>query len=116
MRILTRYIFKEIFSHALLGLLVFTFVIFIRPAGHLLELVVRHSLQAASILTLFILPVPGILVLTVPMAVLVGTLIGLSRMSADGEVIAARAAGIGMGQFVRPVMVMALAGWGLACG
>ena len=114
MRILTRYIFKEIFSHALLGLLVFTFVIFIRPAGHLLELVVRHSLQAASILTLFILPVPGILVLTVPMAVLVGTLIGLSRMSADGEVIAARAAGIGMGQFVRPVMVMALAGWGLA--
>jgi LPS export ABC transporter permease LptG/LPS export ABC transporter permease LptF len=114
MRILTRYIFKEIFFHALLGLLVFTFVIFIRHIGHLLELVVRHSLQSTSILTLFILPVPGILVLTVPMAVLVGTLIGLSRMSADGEVIAARAAGIGMGQFIRPVMVMALAGWGLA--
>jgi LPS export ABC transporter permease LptF/LPS export ABC transporter permease LptG len=114
MRILTRYIFKEISSHALLGLLVFTFVIFIRHVGHLLELVVRHNLQSTSILTLFILPVPGILVLTLPMAVLVGTLIGLSRMSADGEVIAARAAGIGMGQFIRPVLVMALAGWALA--
>jgi LPS export ABC transporter permease LptF/LPS export ABC transporter permease LptG len=114
MRILTRYIFKEIFSHALLGLLVFTFVIFIRHVGRLLELVVRHSLEPTSILTLFILPVPGILVLTVPMAVLVGTLIGLSRMSADGEVIAARAAGIGLGQFIRPVMIVALAGWGLA--
>jgi LPS export ABC transporter permease LptF/LPS export ABC transporter permease LptG len=114
MRILTRYIFKEIFSHALLGLLVFTFVIFIRHVGRLLELVVRHSLEPKSILTLFILPVPGILVLTVPMAVLVGTLIGLSRMSADGEVIAARAAGIGLGQFIRPVMIVALAGWGLA--
>jgi len=114
MRILTRYIFKEIFAHALLGLLVFTFVIFIRHVGRLLELVVRHSLEPSSILTLFILPVPGILVLTVPMAVLVGTLIGLSRMSADGEVIAARAAGIGIGQFIRPVMIVALAGWGLA--
>jgi LPS export ABC transporter permease LptG/LPS export ABC transporter permease LptF len=47
------------------------------------------------------------------MSVLVGTLIGLSRMAADGEVIAARASGIGVGQFARPVMAFALAGWGL---
>ncbi len=114
MRILTRYILKEISSHALLGLLVFTFVIFVRHVGHLLELVVRHSLPAKSIVELFLLPIPGILVLTIPMSVLVGTLIGLSRMSADGEVIAVRASGIGLGQFVRPVMVFALAGWGIA--
>jgi LPS export ABC transporter permease LptF/LPS export ABC transporter permease LptG len=113
MRILTRYIFKEIFSHALLGLLVFTFVIFIRYLGHLLELAVRHNLASANVLTLFFLPIPGILVLTIPMAVLVGTLIGLSRMAADGEVIAARAAGIGFAQFVRPVMMLAVFGWGV---
>jgi LPS export ABC transporter permease LptF/LPS export ABC transporter permease LptG len=114
MRILTRYILKEIFSHSLLGLLVFTFIIFIRHLGHLLELVVRHSLPLKTIGTLFVLPVPGILVLTIPMAVLVGTLIGLSRMAADGEVIAARASGIGLPCFVRPVMMLALAGWALA--
>jgi len=114
MRILTRYILKEIFSHSLLGLLVFTFVIFVRHIGHLLELVVRHSLPFASIFMLFLLPIPGILVLTIPMSVLVGTLIGLTRMSADGEVIAARASGIGLSQFVRPVMILALVGWGLA--
>jgi LPS export ABC transporter permease LptF/LPS export ABC transporter permease LptG len=109
MRILTRYILKEIFSHSLLGLLVFTFVIFVRHVGRLLELAVRNTLPAPSVLTLFLLPVPGILVLTIPMAVLVGILIGLSRMSADGEVIAARAAGIGTRNFVRPVMMVALA-------
>ncbi|MGD0921206.1 MAG: LPS export ABC transporter permease LptF [Terriglobia bacterium] len=114
MRILTRYILKEIFSHSLLGLLVFTFVIFVRHIGHLLELVVRHSLAPQSILTLFLLPIPGILVLTIPMSVLVGILIGLSRMSADGEVIAVRASGIGLAQFVRPVMIFALGGWALA--
>jgi LPS export ABC transporter permease LptF/LPS export ABC transporter permease LptG len=114
MRILTRYILKELFSHSLLGLLIFTFVIFVRHIGHLLELVVRHGLAAQSMFALFLLPVPGILVLTIPMSVLVGTLIGLSRMSADGEVIAARASGIGLAQFVRPVMIFALGGWALA--
>jgi LPS export ABC transporter permease LptF/LPS export ABC transporter permease LptG len=114
MRILTRYILKEILSHSLLGLLVFTFVIFVRHVGRLLEIVVRSSLPASSVLTLFLLPVPSILVLTIPMAVLVGILIGLSRMSADGEVIAARASGIGLRQFVRPVMIMAVGAWALS--
>jgi LPS export ABC transporter permease LptG/LPS export ABC transporter permease LptF len=113
MRILTRYILKEISSHSLLGLLVFTFSIFIPRLGHLLELVVRHSLPLPSMITLFALPIPGILILTVPMAVLVGTLIGLSRMAADGEVIAARASGIGLFQFVKPVLIFAFAGWAL---
>src|SRR2546422_383745 len=74
MRILSRYILKEVFSHSLLGLLIFTFVIFIRHTNQLLELVVRRSLPASTILTLFLLPVPGILVLTIPMSVLVGVL------------------------------------------
>jgi len=114
MRILTRYILKEIFSHSLLGLLVFTFIIFVRQLGNLLELFVRHNVPWHDMATLFLLPVPSILVLTIPMAVLVGTLIGLSRMAADGEVVAARAAGIGLTHFVRPVMLLALAGWAVA--
>lgn len=113
MRILTRYILKEVISHSLLGLLIFTFVIYIPYIGRLLELAVRHELSLASILFLLLAPVPGILVLTIPMSVLVGTLIGLSRMAADGEVIAARAAGIALGQFVRPVMIFAFLGWGV---
>ncbi|HZP00503.1 MAG TPA: LptF/LptG family permease [Terriglobia bacterium] len=114
MRILTRYVLKEVFSHSLIGLLTFTFVIYIRHIGDLLELVVRRSLDPASILTLFLLPLPGILVLTIPMAVLVGTLIGLSRMAADGEIIAVRAAGISLGPLARAVMLFALTGWALA--
>jgi LPS export ABC transporter permease LptF/LPS export ABC transporter permease LptG len=114
MRILTRYILREISSYALLGLLVFTFVIFIPHLSSLLELVVRRNLSPLGAFSLFLLPVPGILVLTVPMAVLVGTLIGLSRMSADGEVIAARASGMGLKEFVRPVLYYAMIGWAVA--
>ena len=116
MRILTRYILKEIVSHSLLGLPVFTFVIFIRHISSLLEVVVRHNLPLADVVTLSLLPLPSILVITIPMAVLVGTLIGLSRMAADGEVVAVRASGIGLMQFVRPVIGFAFVGWALTLG
>lgn len=114
MRILTRYILKEVFSHSLLGLVIFTFVIFIPHFSHLLEMVVRHNVGSGDMALLFLLPLPGIVILTIPMAVLVGILIGLSRMAADGEVVAARATGIGLGQFARPVVIFALIGWSAA--
>ena len=113
MRILTRYIFKEMFAHCLLGLLVFTFVLYVRPLSHVLELVARRSLTPSQVAFLFLLPLPSILVMTIPMAILLGTLIGLSRMAGDSEVIAIRATGIGKGQFVRPVLLFALCGWAL---
>lgn len=114
MRILTRYIFKEIFSHCLLGLLVFTFVLYVKPLSHVLELMARRNLSAGQTIFLFLLPLPSILVITIPMAVLLGTLIGLSRMAADSETIAMRATGVGKSQFVRPVLMFALCGWALA--
>jgi LPS export ABC transporter permease LptG/LPS export ABC transporter permease LptF len=115
MRLLTRYIFKEIASHSLLGLLIFTFVLYIPNLNRMLELIVRRDLPGASVLLLLLAPVPAVLVLTIPMAVLVGVLIGLSRMSADGEVIAARAAGMKIGTFIRPVMLYASVGFAIAC-
>jgi LPS export ABC transporter permease LptF/LPS export ABC transporter permease LptG len=111
MRILTRYILMEIVSYFLIGLAVFSFVIFIPQLGTLLELVVRHNVPLRDMATLFLLPFPKILMMTIPLNVMVGTLIGLSRMAADGEVIAARASGIGLGAFVRPVMLLAVTGW-----
>jgi LPS export ABC transporter permease LptF/LPS export ABC transporter permease LptG len=114
MRILTRYVLKEIVSHSLIGLLVFTFVIYIPHISQLLEIVARRSLPTGAVLVLFLAPVPGILVLTLPMAVLVGVLLGLSRLAADGEVIAARSVGIGVGRFAFPAMTYAAAGWLLA--
>ena len=111
MRILTRYIFKEMSAHCLLGLLVFTFVLYVRPLSQVLELVARRNLSITQDIFLFVLVLPRIFVITIPMAVLLGTLIGLSRMAADSETIAIRATGIGKGQFVRPVLLFALCGW-----
>ncbi len=114
MRILTRYIFKEVISHALLGLVLFTFIIFMRDLGRLLELIVRNSAPLPSVAEIFFLTLPTTFTVTLPMGVLVGILIGLSRLAADSEVTAMRASGFGVGLFLRAVSLFAIAVWGLA--
>ncbi|PYU07498.1 MAG: LPS export ABC transporter permease LptF, partial [Acidobacteria bacterium] len=110
MRILDRYIVREIFRHAFLGLVVFTFVLFVPQLVRLMELLVRHSGSGAQITKLFLYIFPGVLIFTIPMAVLVGVLLGLGRMSADSEIIALTALGISRQRMLVPVGVLALTG------
>lgn len=110
MRILDRYIVREVFRHALLGLVVFTFVFFVPQLVRLMELLVRHTGSGGQILKVFLCVFPGVLTFTVPMAVLIGVLLGLGRMSADSEIIALTALGIGRTRILAPVGVLALSG------
>ena len=88
MRILTRYILKEIISHSAIGVGVFTFVLFTRDLGRLLDLVARNSAPLPSVAEVFFFTVPVALTITIPAGVLVGILIGLSRLAADSEITA----------------------------
>ena len=110
LRILSRYIFREIVSSAVIGTVLFTFVLFLFRAGQLFELLVRRTASGEIVLYLFSLTLVQTLTLTIPMGVLVGILTGLGRMSGDGEVIAMRAAGIPSRRVVWPVAVFALLG------
>ncbi len=116
MRILTRYILREVVSHALIGAAVFTFVLFTRDLGHILELVVRNSAPLPSVAEIFFFTVPVVLTYTIPMGVLVGILIGLSRLAADSEVTAMRASGLGVWTFLRVISIFVLVAWLLALG
>src|SRR5260370_37829179 len=106
MRILTRYILREVTAHALLGGALFTFVLFMRDLGKILELVVRDSASLSDVARIFLYTLPNALVLTIPMAVLVGILLGLSRLAADSEITAMRAAGMGPIDFARIVSTL----------
>ncbi len=114
MRILTRYILREIVQHAAIGAAVFTFVIFMRDVGRILELAVRNSAPLPSVAEIFFLTLPAALAYTVPTGVLVGILIGLSRLAADSEVTVMRASGFGVGMFVRVVSLFAVTAFILA--
>src|ERR1700742_2937815 len=114
MRILTRYILREVTSHALLGGALFTFIIFTRDLGKILEFVVRDSASYSDVARIILYTLPPALTVTIPMAVLVGILLGLSRLAADSEITAMRASGIGVWSFVRIVGLVALAAWGVS--
>jgi LPS export ABC transporter permease LptF/LPS export ABC transporter permease LptG len=111
MRILDRYIVREVFRHALLGLVVFTFVLFVPQLVRLMELFVRHTGNGGQILKLFLFIFPGLFTFTIPMAILIGVLLGLGRMSADSEIIALTALGIGRRRILLPVGVLAFSGF-----
>jgi LPS export ABC transporter permease LptG len=82
-------------------------VLFLRSLGQVFELLVRSSASASTVAYLFALVLPPALIFTVPMGVLVGSLLAFSRMSSDGEITAMRAAGLPGLRILGPVTVLA---------
>jgi len=111
MRILSRYILGEVSTNAVMGIAIFTFVLFTKDLGRILELAVRNSAPVASIGEVFFLTLPLALTITIPAGVLVGILIGLSRLAADSEITAMRASGIGVWNFVRILSLFVFVAW-----
>lgn len=114
MRIFTRYILKEVLWHGLIGASVFTFVIFMRQVTPILELVVRNSAPVPSVAQLLFLTLPTAFKFTIPTGVLVGILISLSRMAADSEITAMRAAGVSVRTFLKIIAIFGITAWLLA--
>lgn len=110
MRILFRYILREVVVSSLIGTLLFTFVLFLKAVGPLIELLIRPSGSASDVVQLFLLAVVQTLRFTIPIGVLIGVLVGLGRMSSDGEIVALRAAGIPGRRCVPPVALLAAFG------
>jgi len=108
MRLIDRYICRQIFSHTLLGLGIFSFVFFVPQLVRLMDLIVRHPASWSTIGILFLSTFPGILSFTLPIGVLIGVLIALGRLSADSELIAMSALGMGRRRLVVPVGILAV--------
>ena len=109
MRLLDKYIGREVATHSLLGLAVFTSVLYVPKLVVLMDLMVRHTGGIPTVLLLIICTLAPVFVFTFPMSVLVGVLIGLGRMSADSEIVALHSCGISLRRLLRPVGYVALA-------
>jgi len=109
MRRINRYVFRELVSHALLGLAVFTFVFFVPQLVRLMDLVVRHWSNTGAVALLISCALPSVLSFSLPISVLVGALIGLGRLGADGEIVALNSLGVSRRYLIFPVALFALA-------
>lgn len=108
MKILTRYILKEMIGPTLLGFGFYTFIILMKSLFDFAEMIIKRSLPLSTVLQLLGLSLPHIIVLTVPMSLLFGIMIAIGRLSADSEIIAMRSAGISLGFIYRPVFYFSM--------
>jgi LPS export ABC transporter permease LptG/LPS export ABC transporter permease LptF len=113
-RLFSRYIWQEVLSHAMLGGALFTFILYMKYLGQMLELAARNSNSIGAVAKILVFLLPNFLSFTIPMSVLVGVLLGLSRLAADSEITAMRAVGVGVWYFVKVVSVIAIISWGIS--
>ena len=109
LRTLDRYVIREILPPFFLSLLIFTFVLEIPPIMDYLEALVAKGVPWGVAARIMLTLVPQALGLTIPMALLVGLLIGLGRMSGDREAVALLACGVSPYRLLRPVLLLAAA-------
>jgi LPS export ABC transporter permease LptG/LPS export ABC transporter permease LptF len=111
LRILDRYILKEVAPSFLLGIGVFTFVLLLNEILRLAQRLVTQSATAAETAGILFNLLPSVLCLTIPMGFLLGVLIALGRLSADSEIVAMRASGVSQYRLLVPILVTAALGW-----
>ena len=104
LRILDRYVLKEILPPFFLSLLIFTFVLTLPPVMRDLERLVAKGVPWDFAVRIIALLIPQALGLTIPMATLTGILIGLGRLSSDRESVAMLACGVSPYRLLRPLL------------
>jgi len=112
-RVLDRYVIRSVIPPLLMALLVFTFMLILPFLMELAEPLISKGAPASTVARLMLTLVPQALAVTIPMALLVGLLVGLGRLSSDREWVALQACGVGIGRLVRPVLLLGVAATGL---
>src|ERR1043165_4899039 len=108
MKIIDRYVIRQMLPPILLGLLVFTFVLIIPQIKEHAESFIAKGVSPGIVLTAMLLLVPQALALTIPMSLLLGLLIAFTRLSADREFVAMQACGMSLARLLRPVGLISI--------
>ena len=108
MKILDRYVIRQVLMPFGLGLLVFTFLFIIPELMKYAEEYISKGAPTAVIVRLVIALVPMALGLTIPMSLLLGLLVTFGRLSADREFVALQACGVSPLRLMRPVALLSV--------
>lgn len=104
-KILHKYIVKEFLSSFVFGLIVFSITILLEQVIMLMNLFLSKGVSFWIVAKLFLLVIPNILSLTVPMAILFGVLLCYGRLSEDNEITIMRSTGIDYKALSAPIML-----------
>ncbi len=103
--VLSRYVLKEHVAPFVFGFSVIMFLLVVDLILQKMDLMLGKGIAPGVVLELFLLNTAWMIALAVPMAVLVATLMAFGRLSADGEISAMHALGIGIFRVIWPVLL-----------
>jgi lipopolysaccharide export LptBFGC system permease protein LptF len=106
--LISKYLIQAILPYFIFSWLLLSVVIFFQQASRFSEIFFSTSIPKNIIWQLTLALVPNVIAFTCPMAVLVGVIIGLSKMQGDSELTAVRAAGVGNVQITIPIVILGI--------
>lgn len=108
MRILDKYILKELMGPFIFGIAAFSSV-FIGTSTlmRIAQYITKYGASITSVIKLFFYSLPGIVVLTFPMAMLLAALLSFGRLSGSSEITAMRSGGLSFQRLATPVFITA---------
>jgi LPS export ABC transporter permease LptF/LPS export ABC transporter permease LptG len=112
-KLIARYVIQGTLPYVLLSLVLLTAVLFTQQAGRFAELALYTDLPFALGGQIAAALLPSVLILTLPVAVLAGIVIGFARMGSDSEIIAIRAAGVGTWSLLWPALLIGVMATGV---
>lgn len=107
MKLLDRYITRELLMPFVFGICIFTSLFMSTELLHLTRLVVELGSPVDAVVKAFLLQMPQVIVYTLPMSMLLATLLSISRLSAANEIMAIRASGRHFVRMMLPVWIAA---------
>lgn len=106
--ILDRYMLSELVGPFLFGLSAFTLIFAATAIINIGRVVSETHAPLWAAIEVFLWQLPGMVVLTIPMALLLGTLLAMQRLSGESEITAMKAGGVTLMRIVTPVLIVGL--------
>ncbi len=106
MKILTRYILREHIGPFFLAFLTITFLLIIDLVPKIIDHIIDKDLEVAVVFEIIGLNLAWMLALSIPMSVLVATLMAFGRLTSDFEITAIKASGVNLLRVLVPLLVV----------
>ena len=107
--LLYSYLLSEVAAPFLASLAILTGVLFLGQLLQTFTLVFSLGIGGADFLRLTLYLLPKLLMFSMPLASMLGVILGFNRLGADHEFLALRAVGVKLRQIITPVVIFALA-------
>ena len=108
MKTLHRYILTQQIPPFLFGIFIIIFILILDFLYKNLEVLIGKGVPIVTSAELLVLSLGWMLVMAVPMAVLIGTLISFMRLNSDNEIAAMRTSGLSLASITRPLLIASL--------